>query len=75
MIAHACEAVELTVHFHVFRFSQLTELSTERNDYTLEECGRMDPPLRSMDNLHLCGADGTQVTECDRLVVSVTRLK
>jgi len=56
-------------------FSQLTELSTERNDYTLEECGRMDPPLRSMDNLHLCGADGTQVTECDRLVVSVTRLK
>lgn len=61
--------------YSLARFSQLTELSTERNDYTLEECGQMDPPLRSMDKLHLCGSDGTQVTQRDQLVVSVARLK
>eukprot|EP00658_Telonema_sp_P-2_P001375 TRINITY_DN10516_c0_g1_i4.p1 TRINITY_DN10516_c0_g1~~TRINITY_DN10516_c0_g1_i4.p1 ORF type:complete len:332 (-),score=105.15 TRINITY_DN10516_c0_g1_i4:204-1199(-) len=56
-------------------FSTLTEITTAHNTYTLEECSKLTPPLRSLDEIHLVGADGIQMQDRNKLHVSVVRLR
>lgn len=56
-------------------FTRLSEIPSETNTLTLDQCSRRDPPLRNLDELHLVGSDGTQVQQRNRLFVTVVRLR